>query len=182
MNQQNVADRLYRFEGSIPHMYRCTGGEVTIGVGHAIQTAADACGLSWDITASDVIEGDYRRVAAAEKGQYAGKYAGLSTCRMNGADIDSLLQQDIATFTVQLRQALPNFDSYPEPVQEALFDMAYNLGIAGLMKFSTMLAAVEAGNWETAAQESHRKGIPEDRNEETAGLFRSSERSVTGDT
>jgi hypothetical protein len=35
-----------------------------------------------------------------------------------------------------------------------------------------MLAAVDAGEWETAAAECHRRGINEDRNQQTAALFR----------
>jgi len=35
-----------------------------------------------------------------------------------------------------------------------------------------MLAAVDAGDWETAAQQSHRNGIQQARNDETAALFR----------
>ena len=35
-----------------------------------------------------------------------------------------------------------------------------------------VLAAVDAGDWETAAKESHRNGIQQARNDETAALFR----------
>lgn len=34
-----------------------------------------------------------------------------------------------------------------------LIDMAFNLGVAGLMKFKKMLAAVDRQDWETAANE-----------------------------
>ena len=47
MNSEPVIRRLKQFEGSVPHMYRCTGGEVTVGVGHAILTASDAVQLNW---------------------------------------------------------------------------------------------------------------------------------------
>jgi GH24 family phage-related lysozyme (muramidase) len=49
MNPSNVIPRVERFEGRVPYMYRCTGGEVTIGVGHAILTSAAAPGLTWSI-------------------------------------------------------------------------------------------------------------------------------------
>ena len=36
VNIQNVQGRLLQFEGRTNFMYRCTGGEVTVGVGHAL--------------------------------------------------------------------------------------------------------------------------------------------------
>ena len=170
MDTAGVLARLERFEGRIPHMYRCTGGEVTIGSGHAIMTPADALQLAWE-TAADQVAAGYAAVAAAPKGLVASHYAALSVCRMNNAAIDQLAVADIARFTAQLRANLPNWDRYPAPAQAALFDMAYNLGIGGLRKFHNMLAAVDAGNWQLAAQESRRNGIGDARNQEIAALF-----------
>src|SRR5205807_1406002 len=96
----------------------------------------------------------------------------LTTCRMNNAAIDALTAADIDLFTAQLKAVLPNWETYPEPAQAALFDMAYNLGIGGLKKFPHMLAAVDAADWDTAAKECHRNGIGDARNAETAALFR----------
>lgn len=171
MNRAQVIDRLDRFEGRIPHMYRCTGGEVTIGVGHAIQSEDEAEALAWDQPAA--VADDYQRVATAEPGLVAGAYADLSTCRMGDTEITRLCDEDVSRFESQLKREFPQWDSYPDVVQQALFDMAFNLGVAGLKKFVNMLAAVDIGDWETAAKECHRKGIPESRNEETASLFRS---------
>jgi hypothetical protein len=50
--------------------------------------------------------------------------------------------------------------------------MAYNLGIGGLKKLPRMLAAVDAGAWETGAKECRRNGISEVRDQETSALFR----------
>ena len=176
MDQASVLARLRKFEGCIPYMYRCTGGEVTIGIGHAIQSAADAAGLSWEIAGSaatgPAVQADWAKVAAAQKGMVATNYAGLTRCRMSAADIDQLAAADVQRFETQLAGALPTWNSYPGPAQEALFDMAFNLGLAGLKKFPALLAAVDAGLWETAAQQCHRKGIGDARNQETADLFR----------
>lgn len=171
MNKQSVAERLHRFEGSVPHMYRCTGGEVTIGVGHAIPSAADARQLPWAAVTVDLISDDWARVKAAPQGLPAGQYVSLSSCRMSAEAIDALLSDDIDDFAARIEKALPNWPRYPEPVQEALFDMAYNLGVAGLKDFPKMLAACDQGDWVTAASESHRIGIPDDRNQETATLL-----------
>ena len=75
------------------------------------------------------------------------------------------------SFENQLAAALPKWHTYPEPVQEALFDMAFNLGLGGLKKFTTLLHAVNTGDWATAAAQCHRIGISEERNRATAALF-----------
>src|ERR1019366_7850717 len=134
-----VIPRLQSFEGCEPHMYLCTGGKVTIGIGHAIETPADAGGLPWSING---------RLAA-----------------------DTEIQTDYASIEAKLAAALPNWSTYPEPVQEALFAMGSNLGVDGLLKFHMLLAAVDAGQWAEAAAQSHRKGIGDTRNQQTAALF-----------
>ena len=156
MDVSFVIPRLESFEGRISHMYKCTGGEVTIGIGHAIATVSDAPALSWTIDgrpATDAeIQADYARVQAAEKGLVAKAYAPLTQCRMADADIDALAAADVARFEASLAAELPNWNTYPPTAQAALFDMGFNLGIGGLKKFTHLLAAVDAGQWDVAAQ------------------------------
>ncbi len=184
MDQATVAARLRRFEGSSPFMYKCTGGEVTVGVGHAMESAGAAAALTWQVggapAGTDAVTADYEAVSAAPKGMVAGAYASLTRCRMGDADIEALVEADVVSFEAQLRRTLPRWDSYPETVQEALFDMAFNLGLGGLMKFPTMLKAVDAGDWATAAAQCHRLGISDERNQETANLFRQATSAAAG--
>ena len=171
MNIPFVLARLEKFEGRVPHMYRCTGGEVTIGIGHAIQTADDAVLLTWSVDGGDAAA-DHARVAAAQMGLVASSYAALSRCRMSDAAIDALAAADVTKFAAGVARVLPNFNRYPECVQAALFDMAFNLGLSGIQKFHHLIAACDAADWETAARQCHRQGIGEGRNQETAALFR----------
>ncbi|HEY7392294.1 MAG TPA: hypothetical protein VH640_27495, partial [Bryobacteraceae bacterium] len=87
----------------------------------------------------------------------------------------SLATADIERFQEALTKTFPQWSTFPEPAQEALFDMAFNLGIAGLHKFPKLLAGVNSQNWEIAAAECQRQGISEARNQETASLFRRAE-------
>lgn len=175
MDRAAVLARLKQFEGIVPHMYRCTGGEVTIGIGHAIANVSAAAQLTWEINgapaAAAQAQADFQRVAAAQQGLMASSYAGMTSCRMNTDGIDRLAQADIQSFEAQLLPAMPKWNSLPAPAQEALFDMAFNLGIGGLKKFPKLLQAVDAGDWNAAAAECHRQGISEARNQETASLF-----------
>jgi GH24 family phage-related lysozyme (muramidase) len=175
MDPSTVIPRVQSFEGRVRYMYKCTGGELTIGFGHAIENPAEAPKLTLSIdgrlATGDEILADYTKVAAVEKGPAATFFANLTQCRMADSDIDALLAADVARFEVLLAAALPNWDTYPAPAQEALFDMAFNLGIGGLKKFPHMLAAVDAGQWATAAAQCHRQGIGDARNQQTAALF-----------
>ncbi len=176
MDTQQVITRLTHFEGCENFMYRCTGGEVTIGIGHAIPSAADAVALPWEIGGQpappSIVQSDFTSVAAAPKGLFAGYYAALSQCRLSDANIRVLVAADVERFQNGCKAAFPNWNSYPEPVQQALFDMAFNLGIGGLKKFVNMWHAIDARDWEAAARESARNGISPERNAAIAALFR----------
>ena len=63
-----------------------------------------------------------------------------------------LLRNDIATVTTQLQK----YDWYisTDPVRrKVLIDMAVNLGVGGLLKFRKMIAALERGDYEGAADQ-----------------------------
>lgn len=173
MNCASAAGRLKKFGGSTAYMYRCSGGEVTVGVGHAIFDAALAAELPWTVApAPAVIDADFARVAAADKGLVAKRYENLTECRLSAESVDDLLLSDIDAFEKNLTARLPAWRSYPEPARQALFDMAYNLAAGGLLEFHKLLAACASGAWETAATECRRGGIGDARNRETAALFR----------
>ncbi len=67
--------------------------------------------------------------------------------------IDALLMHDIREVMKQLDKKLPWWRSLDETRQRVLVNMAFNLGINGLLKFRKMLAALEAGDYEKAAEE-----------------------------
>lgn len=62
-----------------------------------------------------------------------------------------LLRNDIRDFWGRLCAALPWILSAPEPVQEALLNMCFNLGLGGLLGFTRTLALLEAGRRAEAA-------------------------------
>jgi len=177
VNRKAVLAALTEFEGNVSHMYLCTGGEVTVGVGHALESIEDACTLGWRIGARpatrEEIAADYRAVSSAEMSHTAAFYKKVTKCSLDDPAIAALVDDDITKFEAELRTKLVKWETYPETVQQALFDMAYNLGVNGLLKkFPKMFAAVNSGDWETAAKECRRNGIADQRNAATAELFR----------
>ena len=176
MNISNVKAMLLANEGRVSYLYRCTGGKVTIGVGHACESTSDACKLpmvtaAGSPAAATEIANAYAAVSSAPLGLPAKDYRSLSELNLPEDAIDQLWSDDISTFTTSLRKNIPNFDTYPDPAQDALFDMAYNLGIGGLLRYHNLLAACRAGDWDRAATESVRPGISDERNKATAALF-----------
>jgi lysozyme len=64
-----------------------------------------------------------------------------------------LLNNDIDDFAAQLTKALPWVGGLSPVRQSVLVNMAFNMGLQNLLKFSRMLAALRAGNYAEAADE-----------------------------
>lgn len=64
-----------------------------------------------------------------------------------------LLDNDIGRCRGELADSVPAYLRLDETRKNVLIDMCFNLGIAGLLEFENMLAAVEAGDYDKAADE-----------------------------
>lgn len=64
-----------------------------------------------------------------------------------------LLEYRLNKIDEQLARSLPFYPRLSAIRQDVLCDMAYNLGVAGLMGFKRMLAALEAGDYPQASAE-----------------------------
>ena len=80
--------------------------------------------------------------------------------------------------TKSLKAELPWLGLQHKDVQRALVNMAYQMGVAGVLRFSKMLDALKAGNRELAANEAldstWAKQTPQ-RAQKVAGLIRGKE-------
>jgi lysozyme len=75
---------------------------------------------------------------------------------LSAAEADYLLDNDIQRVQAQVLQALPWVASLPPARQGVLFNMAFQMGKAGLLKFVTTLRLVQAGDFKGAAQQMQR--------------------------
>ena len=66
-------------------------------------------------------------------------------------EAEYLLQNDVSIVLQALHRNIPFFDRLCIPRQAVLMNMAFQLGIAGLMKFKSTLAFIEAGDYENAS-------------------------------
>ena len=67
-------------------------------------------------------------------------------------EADFLLSNDIAKVVQGLDGALPWWRDLSEPRQRALANMAFNLGLQGLLKFKTTLGLLKSGDYQGAAK------------------------------
>ena len=122
-----VSQRLKIHEGLRLQPYRCTKGKLTIGVGRNL----DDNPLTPE---EEKVVGDWRHGITKAAAMY-------------------LLRNDIKSVYRDLKRYLPFFKELDEERQYALIDMAFNLGVVGLLRFQKMLTAIACGNYEQAADE-----------------------------
>ncbi len=70
---------------------------------------------------------------------------------ITAAESAMLLANDIAAMERDLQRALPWAARLDEVRQRVLLDMAFNLGLGGLLSFKRTLGAIQAGQYQQAA-------------------------------
>ena len=122
-----VCQRLLIHEGLRLQPYFCSKKKLTIGVGRCLDTNP--------LTAEEEkVVGDWRH--------------GITKCSAM-----YLLRNDIKRIYKELKKELPYFADLDSERQYALIDMAFNLGVYGLLRFKKMLKAIEKGDFKTASKE-----------------------------
>lgn len=102
----------------------------------------------------------------------------LDDVGISEAEAFLMLDNDARSAAMEARNAFPWYSGLPEPVQRGLVNMVFNMGLPRVRGFRKMLAAMEAGDFQTAAVEAldskwaRQVGARADR---IAELFRSAE-------
>jgi lysozyme len=69
-------------------------------------------------------------------------------------EADMLLRADIARVITELHARLSFYERLPDRKKQALANMAFQLGINGLLNFRRMLSAIKDGDWTRARIEA----------------------------
>ena len=149
-------------------MYLDSVGKVTVATGLMLADVAAAMALPFQFAgqvadAGDV-RADYLRVEKMPPNKVAGFYHSDTSPTLSQAAMQQITSDLLLQFDSYLRRDFPMLDQYPDSAKSALLDMTYNLGPTGVMKFKRMIAAIEAGDWTVAANESNRPQLNADRN------------------
>lgn len=161
---------LVRGEAIEDFLYVDSKGLVTTGIGNYLPTAASARALPWKQSDGsdappDEVTYNWQLVSGKPKGYRAAWYAQFTTIRLTQDDIQALAETRLETeFLPGIKRLLPDFDDLPSGARRVVVDICYNAGVGGLHGFPSMLKAIEAGDWVTAASESHRAGGTDTRN------------------
>ena len=119
--------RLVMHEGCRLQPYYCTKGKQTIGVGRNLDDNP--------LTEEERrVCGDWEHGITKQSAFY-------------------LLRNDIKRTEAECKKRIAIYDVLDDERQYALLDMAFNLGVAGVLKFKKMLTAMACGYWEDAAKE-----------------------------
>jgi lysozyme len=139
-------------EGIRHKPYYCPAGHLTIGVGHNLEAQP----LTIDQIAV-IFEGRVEEVqeVKARSGD-AGMKNLLESALNEGisdAAILKIFKDDVAHFKSDLSRNIPWWSDLSEPRSAVLLDMAFNMGIGGLLKFKKTLSLIEQGEYVDASIE-----------------------------
>ncbi len=158
-----LLERLKRHEGFRSRPYLCPAGRVTIGHGHNLE--ADPSPIRpWSHVAEALAETGILRGEALLKRLRAldMSWDARQAATWLASDVEAVigeLESRCPAYLGLARAALaPASDAHGAVARfaaavraEVLIDMAYNLGVGGLLGFKRALAAVEAGDFPAAA-------------------------------
>lgn len=125
--QHLLREQLKRHEGFKLRVYKCTAGHSTIG-----------CGYNLDANPAHLKKSEIDDMMKN----------GISEAKAN-----YLLDLMIAMTETDLVKKLDFFTELSEPLQALLVNMAYNMGVNGLLKFKNTLAHIRTGSYDEAADE-----------------------------
>ena len=67
--------------------------------------------------------------------------------------VNAVFESDVQKFVSESKKVFPNLDDLPEEAQQVIVNICFNMGAPRLSKFKKFIAAVNDGNWSTAAVE-----------------------------
>jgi GH24 family phage-related lysozyme (muramidase) len=167
-------DILKSHEGVIEHIYLDSVGLQTVGVGFLLRQPTDVLRYTW----SDVAQAREDWFALQNLKGPEVEYTKLSArwykkhTKARLLDVDSALQQKIQSFDSQLRTRGLPMDTIPTAAWEGVIDLAYNVGVAGLLGgFPKFCASLKAFDFKGCARECRRPQVSASRNVWCRGRF-----------
>ena len=120
----SLLENIKAHEGFRDHIYKDSLGKATIGYGFLVS-----------VLSPDEL-----------------KLNGGKVEPMNREVAEKILNLKVAKLQKRVLECLPWLSSKPQSVQDTLVEMAYQLGLAGLLGFRHTLGCIEAGDYAQAAR------------------------------
>lgn len=119
----SLRDDIKRHEGLRLVPYKCSEGYWTIGVGHCI---SDDKTITYEMACR------------------------LCDAPWTESQAETQLDKDISRTLRELDRYLPALRNWPQKWQDAVTEMAFQMGVAGVLKFRRMLGAIADGDGQGA--------------------------------
>lgn len=126
-------DHIEHYEGRRRTAYVDTAGHPSVGIGFNLDRADASSKLA-------ALGHDLARVRGG-------------AVTLSDDEVDELFEPDLATAIEGAHRLVPGFDALSARRQHACVDLTFNLGASGFARFTKTLAALNAGDFETAARE-----------------------------
>lgn len=126
LSNADIASRLEFHEGRKSEAYYCSGGYLTQGIGHNLET---------------------NPLTKEQKSKIK------DMNHWTDAEIDMVLADDVYQCKVLMTQLIEGFEDFDDERQYALIDMCFQLGARGVSGFKKMLSAMRKQDWEKASAE-----------------------------
>lgn len=152
-----LAQEMFKLEGSSPHMFRSLGGEVVVGVGHELPKAEDAQKLGFirrdtqRAATGEEIQQDWIACMNVTPGPPARAFAPVTRLYLPDREVVGLLAEDIRRQSIEMVSVFSDFDTYPNPAKKALLLLAFDLSVTGLRHSSELVAAARSKDWSRCA-------------------------------
>jgi GH24 family phage-related lysozyme (muramidase) len=150
-------------ENFVPHMYRDTNGNVTVGIGELLRTPDEAKLLTFTKRGTNIgasaqeIELDFNNVktAAVSSKSKAPVYQQFTMLEFTEPRAEARALDRMKEFLGFLTKTyFPEFNTYPVLVKMGLLDLAYHAGAKGARKtYKDFAAAMDRRNWKQAGIE-----------------------------
>ncbi len=157
VNLDLILSDLALWEGVFGYMYLDTKGFVTTAIGHLLKTPDDAVKLPWAIdgwpASPAAVREAWRLVAALPPAMHESWYASATRPRLTQEQCFELARVRLETeFMPWLVAHLPGWGGFPEGVQRAIADVAWNYGTQGLRDTHTFFPQLAVHDWAGAAE------------------------------
>jgi GH24 family phage-related lysozyme (muramidase) len=176
------------WEGVVPYMYLDTEGWVTVGAGNLLKhieptTAGDNLAAkthpfvnmdTGKAATPQEITDAFNKVKAMPAKMFYTEYALRPKIALTDAYIKQLAKTRYETeFLPAVKAGFPDFETYPRAARRGILDVTYNVGVSVPKKWTNLIAAVKARDWQKASVECRtRPQNKEDtRNEWRKALF-----------
>lgn len=147
-----------RFEGRVEWPYLDVKGLATVGLGCLVEPESTFAALPWlfaDGTVAKPAEVAYgwQALKALPPGRVAETYAPYTGLHLADEAVEQLALERLAADVALLEEYFGDLSRFPAPVQKVLCSMSWALGAGFPPHWPKFTAAIEAGDWTTAADE-----------------------------